>query len=126
MSLDQATVTAIATAVHRARQHLADRGLAPAWDHAGIKHFIEKCEGEAWEVLRAAASCAGNPEMKTPALIPDPGPHWQGTVVGKRQAPSRCPRHPQCRAFDCQSCAAEAGDPAAGVAACRAALRGTR
>ena len=121
MTLDRATIEAFATAIQRARP-----GQASPWDNAGIKSALARCQGEPWEILRAAATSAGNPDHRTPGLIPEPGEHWTGTLVGKRQGPSRCPEHPRRQAWSCPECAAQVGDADAGLAAVRAAIRRTR
>jgi hypothetical protein len=54
MTLDRATIEAFAAAIQRARP-----GQASPWDNAGIKSALARCQGEPWEILRAAATSAG-------------------------------------------------------------------
>ena len=60
MTLDRATIEAFAAAIQRARP-----GQASPWDNAGIKSALARCQGEPWEILRAAATSAGNRESRS-------------------------------------------------------------
>lgn len=86
------------------------------WDLPGINAAIRKAaaHGSAADVAVAACRCAANPEMRTPALISEPGTHWQGTVVGTRQAPLMCAEHPTQPARHCADCTALAVPKPAG------------
>jgi len=76
------------------------------WNAAGIRAALKKASplGSAAEVAVAACRCAANPDMRTPALIADPGPHWQGLAAGSRLAPQMCVTHPEQKAGSCLEC----------------------
>jgi len=80
--------------------------LRKDWGTAGIAAAIRKASllGSAAEVAVAACRCAADPAMRTPFLIAEPGPHWQGTAAGKRQAPTMCHTHPAHKAGACPVC----------------------
>jgi hypothetical protein len=84
--------------------------LRKDWDLPGIRSALQRAAqiGSATDVATAACRCAGNPEMRTPTLIAEPGPHWQGTVAGKRPVPIMCPEHPGKPASRCILCVAAA------------------
>jgi hypothetical protein len=84
--------------------------LRKDWDLAGIRAAIRKAAliGAPADVAVAACRCAANPDMRTPALIAEPGPHWLGTSAGSRQAPTMCPTHPAHKAGGCPACIAGA------------------
>jgi len=76
------------------------------WGLAGITAALKKASplGSAAEVAVAACRCAANLDMRTPALIADPGPHWQGLAAGSRLAPQMCVTHPEQKAGSCAEC----------------------
>lgn len=108
MSLTQAQAEAIATAIHRVRN--PDH---PQWDRAGVLAALRKAQdqGTPAAILRAAADLADNAELRTPALLPQPGPHWQradGTSARRDSHAMRCPKHPS-SVHPCPQCAADPG-----------------
>lgn len=100
------------------------------WDTPGIRVAVQRAQdlGSPAEVATAACRVAGNTAAKTPALIPEPGAHWQGTAVGQRQAPLMCPDHPQHRLTRCDPCQARINDTdhSKGAELVRKALREAR
>ena len=80
--------------------------LRKDWDLPGIRHALGRASklGSAADLAVAACRCAADPEMRTPALIPQPGAHWQGTNAGRRMAPTMCPEHHAHKAGDCCVC----------------------
>jgi len=84
--------------------------LRKDWDLPGIRAALSKAADLAppAEVAVAACRVAANPEARTPALIPEPGKHWQGTTTGKRPAPQVCDDHPDQPAGRCPACEATA------------------
>jgi len=76
------------------------------WDLAGIRAALRKAAeiGAFPDIAVAACRCAANPDMRTPALIAEPGPHWQGLAAGLRQVPAMCTDHPTQRARACPTC----------------------
>lgn len=82
--------------------------LRKDWDLPGIRAALTKAAplGTATEVAVAACRVAGNPNARTPALIPEPGSHWQGTTVAARPVPVWCPDHHGQPAGRCGECAA--------------------
>lgn len=83
------------------------------WGLPGIAAALRKTAtlGAPADIAVAACRCAANPQMRTPALIPEPGPHWQGTETGQRMAPVMCVEHPQHPARNCLECVALAVPP---------------
>ena len=120
MHLNETQAQALAAFIGRVR---------PDWDHPGIMAALKKAAplGSGAAVGAALCKLAENMELRTPALLADPGSHWAGTTVASRQPPSMCPEHPAEKAGACQQCAAAAlADPDAIRAkadAVRAALR---
>lgn len=84
--------------------------LRKDWGTAGIAAAIRKASlnASAADVAVAACRCAADPGMRTPGLIPEPGPHWQGTPAGSRLAPVMCNNHPDHKAGGCPDCIAAA------------------
>lgn len=78
------------------------------WDLPGIRAAIQKAAeiGPGSDVIVATVRAATNLEARTPALIPSPGPHWQGTTTGGRQPATPCGLHPEHRALGCPECKA--------------------
>jgi hypothetical protein len=94
MHIDHTQATALAAFVGRIR---------PDWDHPGIVAAIGKARslGSAAAVGAALCRLAENLELRTPAMLAEPGNHWGGTSVASRQAPSMCPDHPTEKAGAC-------------------------
>ena len=82
--------------------------LRKDWGLPGIAAAIRKASlgASAADVAVAACRCAADPTMRTPALIPTPGPHWQSTTAGSRLAPVMCVTHPERKAGGCVDCLA--------------------
>lgn len=101
--MTQAQIQALATFVSRVRDD---------WDHAGIVAAVTKAANlaSAPAVGRALCTLAENRDLRTPALLSQPGRHWHqdGEPVGPNASHNvRCHRHPlsvlpcpQCRAED--------------------------
>ena len=116
MMITQTQAEALATAVARARTD---------WDRPGILTAIHAAAhlGDPIAIGAALYALASNREMRTPACLRLPGPHWTGTVVADRKPPTMCGEHPQHPTARCPDCARiQPGDAAAGAAAVRAAL----
>lgn len=77
--------------------------VRPDWDHPGIMAALKKAThlGSSAAVAAAACRLAENLELRTPAILEKPGPHWGGTTVATRQTPSMCPEHPGEKAGQC-------------------------
>jgi len=120
--ITRAQAEAIATAITQVRH--PDH---PRWDRAGILAAIDQASrmGSPADILAALAALARRGDVRTPAMLAHPGPHWTGTTVAERKPPTMCGTHPQRRALECPECASEvaAGDHLAGVRAVKAALR---
>lgn len=120
--ITRAQAEAIATAVQQVRsdEH-------PRWDRPGILAAIEQASrmGSAADILAALAQLARRADVRTPMLLPKPGPHWVGTAVAERRPPTMCGDHPALPALNCPECAAELRpvDHAAHAAQVRASLR---
>ena len=97
MPISQSQLQALTAALHQARKD---------WDLPGIRRALARAAdlGSFADLGVAAFRCAANPDMKTPALIPEPGVHWQGTTIGSRPAPTMCPDHPEQKAGHCVQC----------------------
>lgn len=80
------------------------------WGTAGIAAAIRKASlgASAADVAVAACRCAADQSMRTPGLMPTPGPHWAGTPAGSRLAPVMCSEHPERKAGGCPECVAAA------------------
>jgi hypothetical protein len=80
--------------------------LRPDWQPAGIGAALRKAadHGSFPELCVAACRCAANPDTRTPALIAEAGPHWQGTAVTTRPQPRMCVDHPARKASGCPDC----------------------
>jgi len=97
MPLSQSQGQALTALLHTIRRD---------WGLAGITAALKKASplGSAAEVAVAACRVAANPDMRTPALIADPGPHWQGLAAGSRLAPQMCVTHSEQKAGSCAEC----------------------
>src|SRR5690349_20656220 len=82
--------------------------VRPDWQQPGIMAAIEKAVplGSAAAIGGALCRLAENLELRTPALLAEPGPHWSGTTVATRQPPVKCPEHPGEKAGACRECEA--------------------
>lgn len=82
--------------------------IRPDWDHPGIVAAIGKARdvGPAAAVGAALCRLAENGELRTPALLAEPGAHWGGTTAATRRPPTLCPDHPTARLHDCPECRA--------------------
>ena len=80
------------------------------WDHPGIVAAIQKAAPLGSPAAIGAALCrlAENRELRTPAMLADPGTHWSGTTVAKVAPPVMCPEHPAEKASACKECIAAA------------------
>lgn len=86
--------------------------LRKDWDLPGIRAAIQKAQalGSPSDIATAACRIAGNPQAKSPGLIPHPGTHWQGTAVASRLIPVMCLTHPTEPLGRCKACEAAARD----------------
>ena len=118
--MTRAQEVAIATAVQQ---------LRPDWDHPGIVAALRAAQahGTPAEVAAAACRLACNLKLRNPGMLAQPGAHWRAPAEGGPTVSvvvTRCPEHPEHPAARCPECAhAELGDPVAGAAAVREALR---
>lgn len=101
MRITTAQTQALATFVSRLRDD---------WDHPGIVAAITKAAPIATPADIGTALCrlAGNLELRTPATLASPGPHWRDTETGKRSLPDLCPEHRAQKAGACPECIARA------------------
>jgi hypothetical protein len=76
------------------------------WDHPGVMAAIHKARdlGSAAAIGAALCRLAENTQLRTPALLAEPGAHWAGTTVATRQPPQRCTDHPTQPAGRCTQC----------------------
>lgn len=118
MRITTAQTQALATFVSRLRDD---------WDHPGIVAAIQKAAplGTPADIGTALCRLAANPDLRTPAILADPGSHWTDTTVAKLAPPVTCVDHPAQLARDCRECraAAERTDHSAGAAAVRANMK---
>jgi len=97
MPLSQSQGQALTALIHTLRRD---------WGLAGITAALKKASllGSAAEVAVAACRVAANEGIRSPSLIADPGPHWQGLAAGSRLAPVMCQIHPARKAGGCVDC----------------------
>jgi hypothetical protein len=97
MPLNQSQGQALTALLHTIRRD---------WGLAGITAALKKASplGSAAEVAVAACRVAANEGIRSPSLIADPGPHWQGLAAGSRLAPVMCVTHPEQKAGSCAEC----------------------
>lgn len=123
MTVTQAEAQSLAAFIVRIRDD---------WDHPGVVAAIRKASalGSAADIGVALCRLAGNRELRTPATLADPGPHWRDTTVGKRDLPAMCPEHPAEKAGHCRECVSRAVQPTGAVRAAladaKAAVRANR
>lgn len=57
---------------------LRDADGMPQWDNAGIIAKLREAAPTAtsWDLARAAITLAENRDLRTPGVLPQPGPHW--------------------------------------------------
>jgi hypothetical protein len=107
MTISKVEAQALAAFVARCRDD---------WDHPGIVAAITKASHLGSPAAIGAALCrlAENRELRTPAMLADPGTHWTGTTVAKLTPPVMCPDHPGQPAGRCPACDAETTPPPTG------------
>lgn len=113
--MDERQMEALARLVWMLRQ--ADG--APEWDGPGIIAKLREAAPTAssWDLARAAINLAENRELRTPGVLPQPGPHWlkpDGSKPARRgDHTMRCPEHAE--RLPCGRCVADTGAPPAEV-----------
>jgi hypothetical protein len=86
--------------------------LRTDWRPAGVVAALEKAAPNAdpFDVARALINLASEPSVKTPGLLPGPGPHWrnpEGEIPGRRgDHDIPCVDHPS-QVHPCPTCRAE-------------------
>jgi hypothetical protein len=106
--------------------------LRPDWPVSSLMTFLAKPEirDRAYrDIAVALAWVACDSQTQTPARLLEAGPWWRATQAQAGTVSTitiHCPHHPEQRAWNCQACTDEAGDPATGVAAVRDALKESR
>ena len=95
------------------------------WDQPGIVAAIEKAAPLGAPAAIGAALCrlAENRDLRTPAMLAEPGTHWSGTTVAKLAPPVMCAEHPHQPARECPDCRAQAVTDKAALADLAAAVR---
>jgi hypothetical protein len=96
----------LAVTAHAARRHSHD---GPTWDVPGIEAAIERCGGTPCDIIAALFTLAGDPNARTPGLLPRPGKHWP-VRDGHTTAPATpnrtpCHEHPG-QSWPCPECEA--------------------
>ena len=83
--------------------------VRPDWHRPGILAAIDRASrlGSPGHIGSALSRLADNRELRTPALLAEPGPHWHGTPIAAQRPPTMCGDHPQQRALGCRPCADE-------------------
>lgn len=122
-TMTEAQAQALAALITRLR---AADGMPP-WDNAGIIAKLREAAPTAtsFDLARAAITLAENRELRTPAILPNPGPHWlkpDGSKPARRgDHTMRCPEHDQ--RLPCEPCRTDITPPPEDVRAeVRAAL----
>lgn len=91
----------------------------PQWDNAGIIAKLREAAPTAssWDLARAAINLAENRDLRTPGVLPQPGPHWlkpDGSKPTRRgDHTMTCPEHSE--RLPCGRCIADTGAPPAEV-----------
>ena len=68
--------------------------LRPDWQIPGIITAIQNCDAPPLDTCIATLQATANHEWRTPALIPQPGPHWRNTdTAANAPAITRCPHN---------------------------------
>ena len=126
-NMDEKQMEALARLVWMLRE--AD-GM-PRWDGPGIIAKLREAASTAssFDVARAAITLAENRELRTPAILPNPGPHWlkpDGSKPARRgDHTMRCPEHGQ--RLPCEPCKTDITPPPEDVRAeVRAALEAAK
>ena len=100
--------------------------VRPEWRPAGILAALEKAAATAdvHDVACALIRLAEDATVKTPGLLPQPGPHWlkpDGSKPARRGDHTlTCPEHAE--RLPCGRCIADTGAPPAEVLDIKAAL----
>lgn len=86
------------------------RLFRPDWHYAGTMKALERAAnlGSPAMVARALFDLADNPQLTTPGLLPQAGPHWHrtdGSSAKRESHAMTCPEHPG-QAQPCQPCSA--------------------
>ena len=87
----------------------------PEWDNAGIIAKLREAAPTAssWDLARAALNLAENRDLRTPGVLPQPGPHWSkpdGSKPPRRgDHTMRCPEHGE--RLSCTPCNADVRPP---------------
>lgn len=95
------------------------RLIRPDWGHPGIMAALEKAAATAdvHDVACALIRLAEDATVKTPGMLPQPGPHWlkpDGTKPARRGDHAvTCPEHGE--RMPCGRCIADTGAPPAEV-----------
>lgn len=103
--MTEAQAQALAALITRLR----DADNMPPWDNAGIISKLREAAPTAssFDLARAAINLAENRELRTPGLLPQPGPHWtkpDGSKPHRRgDHTMRCPEHGE-PYLSCQPC----------------------
>lgn len=98
---------------------LRDADGMPQWDNAGIIAKLREAAPTAssWDLARAAINLAENRDLRTPGVLPQPGPHWlkpDGSKPARRgDHTMTCPEHAE--RLPCGRCIADTGAPPAEV-----------
>lgn len=98
---------------------LRDADGMPQWDNAGIIAKLREAAPTAssWDLARAAINLAENRDLRTPGVLPQPGPHWlkaDGSKPARRgDHTMTCPDHAE--RLPCGRCIADTGAPPAEV-----------
>lgn len=97
------------------------------WDGPGIVAKLREAAptSTSWDLAHAALTLAENRDLRTPGVLPQPGPHWlkpDGTKPARRgDHTMRCPEHGQ--RLPCEPCKTDITPPPEDVRAeMRAAL----
>lgn len=94
---------------------LRDADGMPQWDGPGIIAKLREAAPTAssWDLARAAINLAENRELRTPGVLPQPGPHWlkpDGTKPARRgDHTMTCPEHGE--RLPCGQCISNTGAP---------------
>ena len=99
-------------------------GVCPDWDQPGILAAIKAARmlGTPQEIGVALCRLANNYELRTPAMLHQPGAHWHGTGVAERARPNQCAQHPEHPSGRCPDCDRESSEPPPEFFAAKAAL----
>ena len=85
------------------------------WDGPGIVAKLREAAptSTSWDLAHAALTLAENRDLRTPAILPSPGPHWtrhDGTKPARRgDHTMRCPEHGE--RLPCEPCKTDITPP---------------